>query len=226
MPPSARAWKSPSWTSMSTSCSNASGSTAPSAFWSPSTSAAAPRTAVTALELRDLLEGGGDRRRQRLERLVGDDVVGLHAALEHLGERRAQRRGEHGGRAHEGDADHQGGRRRRRAARRPAGVLPGEHAGRLEQLADRPADQPGHRPGDRRRHAGHAEEDQQGADAGERERAHRAAGRHEQPDQEADDAERRDDRAADEAALAERLEAELGTHRRDRRAPWPPGGPG
>ena len=48
MPPSASAWKSPSVTSMSTSCSKANGSTAPTAFSSPSTSAAAPLTGVTA----------------------------------------------------------------------------------------------------------------------------------------------------------------------------------
>ena len=63
--------------------------------------------------------------------------------------------------------------------------------GVLNSLADRPADQLGDRAGDRRRHAGDPEEDQQGADAGEHERADRAAGAHEQPDEEADDAEAR-----------------------------------
>ena len=110
---------------------------------------AVPRTAVTADSSGTCASVVGDRRRQALERLVGDDVVGLHDSLEDVGERRAQRRGEHRGRADQGDADHQRRRRRRRAARRPAGVLPGQHARRLEQLGDRPADQLG-RPAGRR----------------------------------------------------------------------------
>ena len=121
-----------------------------------------PRTAVTALTSGTCWQRGGDRRWQRLERLVGDDVVGLDAALEDAAERVAQRRGEHGRRADERHADHQRRRRWPTCAAAPARRSRGPaRPGVLNSLADRPADQLGDRPGDRGRHAGHAEEDEQ-----------------------------------------------------------------
>ena len=129
MPPSTTASKLPSCRPTSTSCSKADRvDGADRLLVAVDRGLAAPRTAVTADELRHLGERLGDRRRQALERLVGDDVVGLDGVLEDLGERGAQRRGEHRRRADQGHADHQRRRRRRRAPRRPTGVLPGELA--------------------------------------------------------------------------------------------------
>ena len=137
----------------------------------------------------------GDGGRQALERLVGDDVVGLHRVLQDLGERGPERRGEHGGRADQCDADHQRRGSGRGAARRAAGVLLSELPGWPEELGDRPADQPRHGTGDRRREAGDAEEDEQRADPGEGQRPDGAARAHEQADDEHHRTDHGDDRA-------------------------------
>ena len=132
-------------------------------------------------QLRDLGERLGHDRRQPLEGLVGDDVVGLDGVLEDVGERRPQRRGEHRRRADQRHADHQRRRSGRRPPWRPPGVLPGEDARRTEHLGDRPADGLRHRPGHRGRHAGHAEEDHQRADTRQGDEPERPPGRRNSP---------------------------------------------
>ena len=111
-------------TSRSTSWGNATGSTAVNCLSSSSTVPKIEperRHRLQHVELRHVLL---DLRRQALERLVGDDVVGRDRLVEDAAERVAQRRGEHRCGADQRDADHQRRRGACGAARRPRGVLP------------------------------------------------------------------------------------------------------
>ncbi len=96
---------------------------------------------------------------------VGDDQVGADGVVHAARGRPRQRGAEHGDGRDEGQADHEGRRRLRRAPRAAHGVLAAQPARHAEQAGQRAADDARHRPRHRRRQPGDADEDQDGPEA-------------------------------------------------------------
>ena len=110
--------------------------------------------------------------RERLAGVGRDDVACLEAPVEEAVERSQQRSDQRRDRGHDGDADHQGRRRRGGPPRVAGRVGPAEPATHPLDHRQRRADDPGHRGGNQRHEHRHPQEDDEGT---EPDRQHRLA---------------------------------------------------